>query len=338
MKIKGKWEYIVKPERVIIIEESVGFKGMENEVIDTLRDRPYNKFWYYFHGQRVVRFNAMTTTPDGKIWLAGEKGFIAYWNGNEWVNGGQWCHGEIDIYCLTTAPDGSIWAMGKTLARECLIKRCCTIERYKIARWDGSKWEDTTQNIEDIIGRGSFIFINPEGNIQACNSEGYAAYWNGNEWVDMGRWFTSSGWTICTGVTTPDGKVWVAGLDGMAACWDGKRWEVFDLWPQRSGDCHISKLVVTPDGILWAGGGSGLLAYWNGSKWVSCERWFCRAHEKKMVQEVQNLLESYLYSSAPKNPRYVYDEICDLTVAPDGSIWALTYTNDIARWVYEVEE
>ncbi|MCL0100921.1 hypothetical protein M1N80_03845 [Peptococcaceae bacterium] len=126
----------------------------------------------------------------------------------------------------------------------------------------------------------------------------------------------------------------------MTACWDGEKWEVFNSWPQHMDSYEIDALTVTPDGILWAGGDgdSGLLAYWNGSKWVSCERWFCRAHEKKMVQEVHNLLESYLYSSAPENPRYVYDEIDDLTVAPDGSIWAAVYGNDIARWVYEVEK
>ena len=74
----SKWGYIAKPERIIIIEESIDFKGMKNEVIDTLRYGFYNKFWYYFHGQRVVDFNTMITTPDGKIWLAGKKKFITY--------------------------------------------------------------------------------------------------------------------------------------------------------------------------------------------------------------------------------------------------------------------
>ena len=31
-------------------------------------------------------------------------------------------------------------------------------------------------------------------------------------------------------------------------------------------------------------------------------------------------------------------EIGELITAPDGSTWALTYTNDIAWWAYEVEE
>jgi hypothetical protein len=31
-------------------------------------------------------------------------------------------------------------------------------------------------------------------------------------------------------------------------------------------------------------------------------------------------------------------EIGELITAPDGNIWALTYTNDIAWWTYEVKE
>jgi len=342
-KIKGRWEYIVKPERVIFIKESKRFIVKDGEFRNNSECKVYNKFWYYFHGKQPAMIRAMTTAPDGSIWVAGEKGLIAYWNGNEWINGGQWCHGEANIKGLTVALDGSIWAIGsigiweENLFGVWVEKKKGDSGSCKIARWDGSKWEDKSQGCN--VKYCNFILTTPGGDILVGNDKGYAACWDGNIWVDVGRWFISSGWWVNCGITDLDGNIWLAGIDGMTARWDGEKWEVFNSWPQHMDSYEINALTVTPDGILWAGGDNGLLAYWDGSKWVACEQWFCRSHESKMVQEVQYLVESYVYnSSESEDPCDICDDISALTVAPDGSIWAATYTNDIARWVYEVEE
>ena len=69
-KIKGRWEYIVKPELVLFISEG------ESE--DDIEYTTHNKFWCYFRGEQLANIWAMTTAPDGNIWVAGEKGLIAY--------------------------------------------------------------------------------------------------------------------------------------------------------------------------------------------------------------------------------------------------------------------
>jgi len=110
------------------------------------------------------------------------------------------------------------------------------------------------------------------------------------------------------------------------------------LWPQRSHG-NINALAVTPDGIIWAGGDDGYLAYWNGIKWVNCEQWFCESHKSKKEREVRRLIESCIYKREyPDDDKDYCSDIADITVAKDGSIWAITYSGSIARWTYEIIE
>ena len=311
--ITGKWKNI-KPGRIIIVEE-------DKDKVATYTS--WNRYWYHFHGRQLRWIWAMVTAPDGSIWVAGESGFIAYWDGGDWVDGGQWCHREKAIIDLTVASDGSIWALSKD-------------DNYT-ARWDGNKWEDRGKCCINMDYR--FLFIAPDGSIQALNDKGYAVRWNGKKWEEIGRWFTSDGgWLIHDAVTATDGNVWVAGLNGVTACWDGDEWkEIYLRFHRPGGGGDMNVLIVTPDGIIWVGGDEGYLAYWNGDKWINCERWFCE--EKGIMQKISDLVIDYI--SPLKDDDEGNEAICSciqaLTVAPDGSIWAVASGNYIARWVYKVE-
>ena len=322
-KITGRWEYVTKRD-VAIIEE------IEENGEKKIKYNWWSRFWFDLHNGRPWEILAMATAPDGKIWIAGTGGFMVYFDGENWVNVEQWCHGEIcGIGSLIVAPDGSIWAVGG---------------RYS-ARWDGTKWEDLGPCGNDDYHR--CLFITSDGSIQAINEKGYLVCWKDNKWVDEGRWFTSDGWLIHTAVGTPDGGVWIAGLSGMTAYWDGEKWEVIDSWRcnrgSRYGSGDINNLVVSPDGIVWAGGDDGYLTYWDGSKWVNCDRWFCE--EGGLMEEILELVWRYSRKDDDDYDDYDdYDEnviLCDcihgLTAAPDGSIWAASDGGCIARWVYEIE-
>ena len=276
----------------------------------------------------------MTTAPDGNIWVAGEKGFITYWSGNEWINGGQWYYGEVGIRDLTVASDGSIWAIGSIWEEDENKKGGSAI--CKVARWDGSKWEDKSQGCN--VKYCNFILTTPGGDILVGNEKGYAACWDGNKWVDVGRWFISSSWLVNCGIADLDGNIWLAGIDGMTACWDGEKWEVFNSRPQYLGSCDISDLAVTPDGILWAGGDNGVLAYWDRSKWVACEQWFRESHESKMVQEINRVVRKYKSSSnsEPEDCDDICNDISALTVAPDGSISIWQWYCPLGLWSWEI--
>jgi len=118
------------------------------------------------------------------------------------------------------------------------------------------------------------------------------------------------------------------------------------LWPQRSHG-NINALAASEDGIVWAGGDDGYLAYWDGYRWVNCKRWFCESHWNKKMRDLYELVINYIEDEYPAvkdiiEGRYEYEDYCDdiadITVAKDGSIWAITYSGSIARWTYEIIE
>ncbi|MCL0049772.1 hypothetical protein M1N04_01595, partial [Peptococcaceae bacterium] len=195
MKIKGKWEYVIEPENIIVLEE------YEKNELSCYKI--FNKYWYYFRDKWIGKTWAIVTANDGSIWVASDGGYIARWNGIEWIDEGQWCHGELAIIDLVVAKDGSIWAKGWERRFDERDKRkiwetiCYEEEGYifKVARWDGEKWEDMSRGLN--VEKYGFLFVTPEGDIQIIDPEGYIQRWDGSKWMDAGRWFFSdSGWDI----------------------------------------------------------------------------------------------------------------------------------------------
>ena len=227
--ITGKWENITKPDQVAILEE---------EADKIARFNICNRYWYHFHNRQLQQIWAMVTAPDGIIWVAGEGGFIAYWDGNNWVDGGQWCHGEKAIGNLTIAPDGSIWAIS-----------AISSGNY-IARWDGEKWEEVDLWPQRLVGGDiNDLVVTPDGIIWAGGDDGYLAYWNGSKWVNCERWFCEK-----KGIMQK-----VSGLVFDYYFFD----DDYDDYDENEVVCScIQALTVAPDGSIWAVASGNDIARW----------------------------------------------------------------------------
>jgi hypothetical protein len=189
----------------------------------------------------------------------------------------------LNVSCIGQANDGIYVGGLFTAAGKTLVNR--------IARWDGTNWNDvgggtmggisTGNRVLAIAGLGSDVYVGGTftnvGGINVAN----IAHWDGANWWNMGVGFDS---TVSALAVTP-GAVYAVGLFtnvtdtstftvNHVAMWDGFNW--YALGSGVNANSGVNAVAVSGNNVYIGGGftnASGVtanrIAMWDGANWNS---------------------------------------------------------------------
>jgi hypothetical protein len=276
--------------------------------------------------------------PDD-VWMVGDGGFTARWNGRELVA----------VRSDTSANLWDVWGAGAEVWSVGSVEHADGVSTGVILRWTGAAWAaalEWPKRLRSVAGTGA-------RDVWAVGDEGTALHWDGATWSptdtrtqrDLGRVWTpgpGAAWAFATDATAlhwdgstwqpiesppvstaprerlvnysawgsgPD-DVWVQGAMGLSSPvknetwhWDGSTWsqsqEVAGIFDER-GLGGWTALSGRASNDLWAVNGSGRLLHWNGVAW-------------SVDQTVRGL------------------HLLDVWAAPSGELWAVGHRGFVLR-------
>lgn len=197
-----------------------------------------------------VVWRALWGTPDGRIWMVGNQGNIAYGKGEDWypVNSGT----EANLTALWGTNAGPLWAVG---------------EQGTILRMEGSRFHpvpiEIRANLQSIWGSS------PK-DIWAVGDHGVVLHFEGTSWKSI---FLEVPSNLRSVFGTSAQDVWIAGEGGTLLHFDGHSWKPSAL-PENHHRTALNALWGNNAHNMWAVGTQdlrqgALLFHFNGSRWHS---------------------------------------------------------------------
>jgi hypothetical protein len=293
-----------------------------------------------------VPMNALTFTPDGQAWAAGDDGRLLHREGQLWNEfKSPATHPLYDIR-FSSATDG--WAVG---------------DGAEVLHWDGSQWSEVLPYHGPGEGPGGSTQVLYSVDVQSPNEawmagvmkeidgkiRPYALHWTGKDLIEENE-FPECNCGINTIHIRTINDVFAAGGSDLGAIifhWDGSTWTS----EQLVGADHLYMLSQAIDGSIWAGGievardqsdTRGALFHWDGSQWFRVSvppltggiyALSALSSEKIVVGGDFTALRSGLEWQAISTDIAGYQWIMDIEQDPRGNVWALTRSGNIFQLV-----
>jgi len=195
-------------------------------------------------------FDVWGTDPED-VWVTGERGTVAHWDGSSWSALVATPTTER-LQCVWGSAPDDVWAVGYAGA---------------IVHWNGSFWSPftsgTTNRLESVWGTGP-------RDVWAIGENGTIVHWNGFAWSTFASgttdFFIGNAWG------SGPADVWAVGGGGIVSHWDGAAWS-----PSRiDGIGVLLGLWGSGPEDVWAVGGAAVamavpdqqIVRWNGSAWT----------------------------------------------------------------------
>lgn len=202
---------------VVVIDESTG------EQIKFLPE----------HGIPSVNITAISSSPNGEIWIGTRDSGIARFDGGAWAIYGEGSglpSGRIrDLFA---APNGVIWAATAN----------------GIARFDGENWSSVRFSMFDltridataVTGLGNSIWVGSRQGVYHFDGEGWGRHGLNEGLINE---------NVVDLTITPNGEIWAATPSGIGR-FDGSRWDRFTV---RDGlpDLPATHILAAPDNSVW---------------------------------------------------------------------------------------
>ncbi len=210
---------------------------------------------YHYNGTawtalpKFIQARGGGSVDPNNVWIVGEQGSIAYWNGKEWSVEALGFPAYInDIWGSASNDVVAVGGSGQVL------------------RWNGSEWwqegvpmapaspTNVSQNLYGVWGSSS-------NDIWAVGSSGIALRRQNSKWS---RVSTPTTRTLNDIWGSGESDIWAVGDLGYTMRWNGSSWStvasatttahVFDVWGSSANN-------------VWAVGNYGLAMRWNGNVW-----------------------------------------------------------------------
>jgi photosystem II stability/assembly factor-like uncharacterized protein len=184
--------------------------------------------------------NVIWGTDANHVWLAGNGGLVAFFNGDYW---------EIQEG-LTTANLNAIW--GYNANQIWMVGTGGTILYYNGLYWQKQE-SFTTQALQDIWGTNT-------SHIWTVGNNGTVLTYNGIGWAEQDT-TTSEHLQAIMGANS--NTVWTVGNGGTVLFFDGVQ------WAQETSNTtnNLSSVWVTSETSVWAAGKSGDVIHFDSSSW-----------------------------------------------------------------------
>jgi len=196
------------------------------------------------------RLDAFHGTDSRHIWVVGEKGFVAFYDGSNWINqgglGGEWFN---SVYAVD---DDDVWVAGQD---------------GTILHYDGRSWgRKVTQIYKNLRG----VSAADKNHVWAVGDDGTILFYNGSTWSPQ----QSGTLNGLHGVAAVDANhVWAVGTGGTVLFYDGTSWT-----PQPAEVTGDLLCITALDAShIWAAGTEGTIYFYDGSSWKGQEHldtWF----------------------------------------------------------------
>jgi len=184
-----------------------------------------------------------------EIWVVGEAGTVAYYDGDVWEM--QDSTVTRDILAVRAVDDEAVIAVGREVALE----------------YNGTTWESFHPGVASAAWLS--VHATQEEDVWLTGSDGASAHWDGTVWTS----FELPGVARAV-VAAGDSKAWAFGDEGAAFRWDGEVWTRLSSGTKQNMRGAVSTgsdemLVVGDDGAIHAWDGTtrtslstGPLANW----------------------------------------------------------------------------
>jgi ligand-binding sensor domain-containing protein len=198
-----------------------------------------------------LRYRFLTTSPDGTIWVADEKGGVGCFRQGRWqffTMSRSLAHNKVNAFQVTS--DGALWVgtQGGLTRLQADIWQICS-EARGLAR----DWIDA-------------LTVAPDGAVWVGTARGLGCYQHGRWQVFTRENSALPDNQILSLTSAADGAVWV-GTKGGLARWRQGQWQAFIKENSGLPDNWITALLSQPDGSLWVGTNAGGLARLQQGQW-----------------------------------------------------------------------
>jgi ligand-binding sensor domain-containing protein len=285
--------------------------------------------WTHFTDKNGLPTNVVRSisfAPDQSLWVGTGGDYIAHFDGEVWSSYSlptEW--GRNYVHRVFVSKTGDIWV---------------GTEGNGAYRFDGKEWFRYSEKDGLMDGR-IYSFLDTSDGSMWVGAEMNLYRFDGNTWKSY-RTDESPFWGLLSVLdieSTPDGVLWFSAHGGLYS-FDGKNWEVNQMSEFPSEHRGIGDIAVAQDNSLWiVQPKSGIIHFYlDGRKeffeipGLSKERWIYSIDTSRdgsvwvsSFEKDNNVIRRWdgknwiIYDQLP------FDEVWEMKVAPDDSIWFATF-------------